>query len=421
MQHRERRARGDTLADLHDARDAHGGINHVLSPHPTRAQAQRRERHRPGIHRRHETRTPRQERLLCAGLRQVRRIIDHASVATLRDDDLAELGEGRAAPQRGFEPRTRLLLVTRDAAEHQHVGAQRESDFHHVGRTLPAQAGDGLRHLEGVAHGMSQRLVHAREQGPHAFLRSAADAHQRRRKFARLGQARHEGAAAELHVEHERIDSLGELLGKDRSADERHALHRRGDVAQRVELPVGWREVPRLPDERATHPPDLGHELVERERSAEARDRLQFVERAAGMPKAATTDHRHGYAAGGDERSQRQGNLVAHAAGRVLVNLDPAHGRKVGHGAGAHHRVGIMRRLIGVHAAQEHRHQHRGKLVVCPRSVGRPPHEDRDLVAGQRVSVPLACDDRGRRHTASRAPLVCRGKRALGRPGMPAA
>ena len=50
-----------------------------------------------------------------------------------------------------------------------------------------------------------------------------------------------------------------------------------------------------------------------------ARDRLELVERAARVPEPAPGDHRHGRAARGDDRREQQAHLVAHAAGRVLV------------------------------------------------------------------------------------------------------
>ena len=52
----------------------------------------------------------------------------------------------------------------------------------------------------------------------------------------------HERAGAELHVEHERVGALGDLLRHDARGDQRDRLDRAGDVAQRVELLVGRSE-----------------------------------------------------------------------------------------------------------------------------------------------------------------------------------
>ena len=50
-----------------------------------------------------------------------------------------------------------------------------------------------------------------------------------------------------------------------------------------------------------------------------ARDRVELVERPAGVAEPAAGDHRHGAAAGGDDRGEHEADLVADAARRVLV------------------------------------------------------------------------------------------------------
>ena len=58
----------------------------------------------------------------------------------------------------------------------------------------------------------------------------------------------HERARAHLHVEHQPVQILGELLAQDARRDERDGVHRRGDVAEGVEPPVGRRELLGLPE-----------------------------------------------------------------------------------------------------------------------------------------------------------------------------
>ena len=70
-----------------------------------------------------------------------------------------------------------------------------------------------------------------------------------------------ERAAAGLHVEHQAVESLGQLLGHDAGGDERDRLDRAGDVAQRVEPLVGRRDLGRLPQHGAAEPVDLGPRL----------------------------------------------------------------------------------------------------------------------------------------------------------------
>jgi hypothetical protein len=129
-----------------------------------------------------------------------------------------------------------------------------------------------------------------------------------------------------------------------------------------------------------------------------AGQRLQLVQRAAGVAQAAAADHRHHGAAGGQHRRQHQADLVAHAAGAVLVehraggvgpgstSAESRHGRGQRHGFG------------GIHATQQDGHRHRAGLGVAPAggpSGGQAVHEGRDLGVAQRAAVTLAADDLG--------------------------
>ncbi len=102
-----------------------------------------------------------------------------------------------------------------------------------------------------------------------------------------------------------------------------------GDVAQRVERLVGRRDLGGLADHAAA---DLGQhplELAEQQADAEAGDRFELVEGAAGVAEAPARHHRHDDAAGGGERREDQRGLVADAAGAVLVDLQPGQVRQV--------------------------------------------------------------------------------------------
>ncbi len=143
-------------------------------------------------------------------------------------------------------------------------------------------------------------------------------------QLAGPGRVLHERARADLHVEHERVGALGDLLAHDRAGDQRDRLDRAGDVAQRVELLVGRGQVVAG---RADHRADVaqhGEHLLVGQRRPPAGDRLELVERAAGVAQPAAGQLRHGDAAGGDQRRERQRDLVADAAGGVLVGGRPA-------------------------------------------------------------------------------------------------
>ena len=100
----------------------------------------------------------------------------------------------------------------------------------------------------------------------------------------------HERAVADLGVDHDRLGAAGDLLRHDARRDQRVVVHGRGHVAQRVQLLVGRDEVRARADDRHPGVADLRHELVGRELDAEARNRLELVERPAGFRVELSTD-----------------------------------------------------------------------------------------------------------------------------------
>src|SRR6202042_1156838 len=84
----------------------------------------------------------------------------------------------------------------------------------------------------------------------------------------------HEGAAPHLHVEHERVYPLGDLLRQDRRDDERDALDGRRHVPQGVDALVGRRYFGGLPDHAAAHLAHDARERVGRHGHLETRDGL---------------------------------------------------------------------------------------------------------------------------------------------------
>src|SRR4029450_5283541 len=94
-------------------------------------------------------------------------------------------------------------------------------------------------------------------------------------------------------------------------------------------------------------------ELLLRELDAEAGDRLELVERPAGVaePSAAHLPERH--AAGGDERADDDRGLVAHASCRVPVDDQAPELRlEVERGAAADESIRQGERLLGRQALE---------------------------------------------------------------------
>ena len=198
----------------------------------------------------------------------------------------------------------------------------------------------------------------------HLLAGARPDPDERLGEGARVLLGLHEGPAADLHVEHQPVDPLGELLGQDGRDDEGDALDGRRHVAEGIDALVGGGDLRRLPDHAAAH---LGHdarEVLGRELGREAGDGLELVERSAGVTEAAAAHHRDRDAARGDERGEGERDLVADAAGGVLVDLEALDAREIEDAAAPEHRVGEGDGLRVVEAAEEDRHEPRGHLVV---------------------------------------------------------
>ena len=158
--------------------------------------------------------------------------------------------------------------------------------------------------------------------------------------------------------------ALGDLLRHDARRDQRDRLDGAGGVAERVEPLVGGGQVAAGRADRRAHVGQLRPQRRRVEVRPPAGDRLQLVERAAGVAEAAAGELRHRDAERRDERRERQGDLVADAAGGVLVDRRPAEPLERHPLPGVDHREGEVADLPPVHAVQQHRHRPGGHLLV---------------------------------------------------------
>ena len=284
-------------------------------------------------------------------------------------------------------------FVRRGAGERQHRDGEAKDELPGVVGAAAAEDLDGLEDLERVAGGAADGLVHRRDERLGVAPGAARDGEERVGEGAGVLGRPHERAGAALHVEDERRGALGELLGEDARGDERDGGDGARDVAQRVELAVGGGEAVGLADDRAADGRDDLAEARLGQAGVVAGDRLELVERAAGDAEAAAGDHRDGDAARGDERREGDRDLVADAAGGVLVGGGAAEAVPRERVAGAHHRVGEGERLGGRHPAEVDRHRERGHLVVREAAVGEPGDPLADVGLGERGAVALALDD----------------------------
>jgi len=168
--------------------------------------------------------------------------------------------------------------------------------------------------------------------------------------------------------------------------------HRTGAIAQGVEQPVSRNEPSRLRGDGAADRFHLRDERCRLEIGADARDRLELVERSAGVAERATREFRDRNAAGGDERDRDQRDRVADAARGMFVDDPRAAFAQAGigqHVAGTHHRLGQGCDLGEIHPADRHGHRQRRYrgIVNCPPNVALD--NPRPRRAFQRPSVPL--------------------------------
>ena len=119
---------------------------------------------------------------------------------------------------------------------------------------------------------------------------------------------------------------------------------------------VGGHEAFALGRDRAADALDLRAKRFRRERGAHAGDRLELVERAAGVAERAAREFRNRHAAGRDERHDDQRDAIADAAGGVLVDRRPVERDRV---ARADHGFGQRVRLGRGQPADRRRHQQR--------------------------------------------------------------
>ena len=255
-------------------------------------------------------------------------------------------------------------------------------------------------HLDRVAAAVTEHLVHVADARARRQARAFGDLHQRAREHAGHRQLGRERTVADLHVQHKAIQAGSELLRQDARGDQRDRLDRRGHVADRIQASIGWRQRSRLSDDGTAGAAQRGAQLFAGWRRAVARNAFELVERAAGVSQAPARDHRHEAAAGGDDRREQQADLVAHTAGRMLVEHRTAEVRAgpVEHVAGARHRVRQCDGLGVRQAVQEHCHRQRGSLRLAPRRIDEAGDERVDLRPVQRVAVAFAANDFLREH-----------------------
>ena len=324
----------------------------------------------------------------------IRSFHDAGGTAEARDHAREALRR-RAARDRTREGGTCRLRILRKPAEQQHFLPQRQRDFEQprVGR-LAAKQRDRLANFERIAGRTRERLGHVGQQRAHRQARAGGRRRHRLRQLAATFGLRQDRAVAELDVEHEPLKPCGQLLRENGGNDQGQAVHGRRDVADRVKAPVGRRDAIAGADDRdAGLAHGAAHAIGRRPRLV-TRNRLELVERAAGVREPAADDHRDASPAGREHRPERERDEVADAAGGMLVEHRAGQrlGAPVEDLAAVAHRQREGRALRGAHAAVIDGHRERADLRVGKAPVADSKRDPREIARVERPAVALDAD-----------------------------
>jgi hypothetical protein len=211
-------------------------VDRIVLARPAAAERHDREAHGANVDRAYGARLAglRLERDRRAGKVALRRLEEVGGAPELAHHRAKALGRC-AAVERLLGRAAGGRLVRLDATQHQQLGAERERDFAQaiVARS-PGQVVDRLAHLHRVAGTAAEHSIHVREQRRCPQAVAVRHLHDRASELLGLRAVRQEGAGADLHVHHERVEARGELLREDRCHDQGDRLDRPGGVADRV-------------------------------------------------------------------------------------------------------------------------------------------------------------------------------------------
>ena len=239
-------------------------------------------------------------------LRQERWVVRHGRVATLRLDDLRQLPS--AAPE-AIVPCSRARAASRSrsrpAASSTSAPSAKVTSMRSAGPS-PRSARIALLHLQRVAAGVAEGPVHGRHQRHRRTPLASPRAIMVRASSRACAVSGRNAPLPVFTSSTSAFEPLGQLLRHDAGRDQRNRRDGAGDVPQRIEPPVGRRDLRRLAE--ACAQPMRSH-LRRRASRSESCVRkpgngLQLVERAAGVAEAPARHHRHGDAAAGEHRAR---------------------------------------------------------------------------------------------------------------------
>jgi len=257
--------------------------------------------------------------------------------------------------------------------------------------------------LETRADRGPERFVHIGHERERASTEGFRQTHERFGELARVRFTFEKRTAAGLHIVDDRARAARDLLRHDRRGDETARWNGRRAIAQRVEEFVGGHEPRALRGDRAAHIANDCEESLGREIRSHAGNRLELVERTAGVSERAPGELRERNAARGDERYDHERRRVGDATGTMLVDRSRiVRDQRL---AARDERFGKSVRLGERHAAKHARHQQRCRLGF--RDLARE-RRARDVGVGPRVELAAIA------LVGDRTPHLCFGHRLHG-------
>ena len=108
---------------------------------------------------------------------------------------------------------------------------RRQHALGQVRRPFAVKRGNRLADLERVPDRVPERLVHVGQDACDLQPGVTPELEHHLGQLTRVLDRLHEGAIADLHVEHDRVGAGRDLLRHDAGGDQRHVVDRRGHVA----------------------------------------------------------------------------------------------------------------------------------------------------------------------------------------------
>src|SRR5579875_2831258 len=266
------------------------------------------------------------------------------------------------------------------------------AEFGDILRPLAVQDSDSLGHLQRIANGAPQWLLHRSNRRYSMHARRPADFDHRCGQFARALRRLHEGAGAKLDIEQEVRAANSQLFAHNARGNEWDALDCSGHIAQGIHLAIRRRQVCGLAGQHDVVLLENVYEFLARERRTEPPYRFELIDGPAGMAQAAPGHLPHGDATSRHQRRDGQRHLIAHSARAVLID-DRSH--RIAYAqffAGMRHRQRQVAGLARIHAAPVDSHQPGRHLVIgngIPRILLYQPVY---LFRGKRFAITLFTD-----------------------------